>query len=83
MVEMRWIVWDESEQAPFDFARDTMGGGPRYQTVQKRKLQFRQKFDITARAGTWDSNSLAQTANYQWSEWQDVPEVIGRDPACP
>lgn len=41
-------------------------------------LQYRQMIDVTVRAGgagTWDQASLARTANYQWSEWRDVPEV--------
>ena len=46
--------------------------------VIKTKLQYRQKVDITVRAaaaGMWDDESLARTANMQWSEWKDVPTV--------
>lgn len=42
-------------------------------------LQYRQKVDVTVRAGgagTWDSASIVRTANWQWSEWRDVPEVL-------
>ena len=45
-----------------------------------RKLQYRQKIDATIRAGlgilaSWNHDSIAETANYQWSDWHDVPEV--------
>ena len=59
MIEMRWLV-----RAGWD--------GP------ERVLQYRQQIDVTIRAGgagTWDNASLARTANLQWSEWRDVPEV--------
>ena len=51
-----------------------------------RVLQYRQKIDTTIRAGgagTWDNESLARTANMQWSDWRDVPEVVERDLNCP
>ena len=59
MMEMRWLV-----RPGWD--------GP------ERVLQYRQKIDVTIRAaaaGMWDNESLARTANMQWSEWKDVPEV--------
>ena len=49
-------------------------------------LQYRQRIDTTVRAGgagTWDNESLAKTANYQWSEWRTVPIESERDPAYP
>lgn len=49
----------------------------------ERKLQYRQQIDVTFRAGQWDTASIAQTANWQWSEWRDVPLVSERDPAYP
>ena len=67
MIEMRWLV-----RPGWD--------GP------ERVLQYRQQIDITVRAGgagTWDNASIAQTANYQWSEWLDVPEIVERDMSCP
>ena len=67
MIEMRWLV-----RPGWD--------GP------ERVLQYRQQIDITVRAGgagTWDNTSIAQTANYQWSEWLDVPEIVERDMSCP
>lgn len=51
-----------------------------------RVLQYRQKIDTTVRAGgagTWDAASIARTADYQWSEWKDVPEYVERDLDCP
>jgi hypothetical protein len=49
----------------------------------ERKLQYRQQIDVTVRAGQWDTASVAQTANWQWSEWRDVPLVAERDPSYP
>ncbi len=49
----------------------------------EQKLQYRQKIDVTVRAGQWDAASIAQTANWQWSEWRDVPLVAERDPSYP
>ena len=40
-----------------------------------KKLQYRQKIDTTVRAGMWSNMKIIETANYQWTEWQDVPEV--------
>ena len=45
-------------------------------------LQYRQKIDVTIRAGMWvNTNNL--TTNLQWSEWQEVPVVAERDPSYP
>ena len=49
----------------------------------ERKLQYRQQIDVTVRAGQWDTASVAQTANWQWSEWRDVLLVAERDPSYP
>lgn len=50
-----------------------------YSTDNKsRTLQYRQRVDTTIRAGgpgTWNTESIMRTANYQWSDWADVPEV--------
>lgn len=83
MIEMRWVCTTEVETVPFDFARDTIGGKPRTQTVVKKTLQYRQKVDVTVRAGIWPADDIVRTANYQWSEWKDVPEIVERDPGCP
>jgi hypothetical protein len=48
----------------------------------ERRLQYRQQFDVTIRAGMWvNTNNL--NANMQWSEWRDVPLVAERDPSYP
>lgn len=49
----------------------------------ERVLQYRQKIDVTVRAGMWPSDELLRTANYQWSDWRDVPLVAERDPSYP
>ncbi len=39
-------------------------------------LQYRQKVDTTVRAGLdWSHDDFARTANYQWSDWSDVPTL--------
>lgn len=45
-----------------------------------RKLQYRQQYDATIRAGMWLDE---RPPNLQWSDWQDVPEVVERDMGCP
>lgn len=60
MIEMRWLV--------------RPGTGVHREQV----LQYRQMIDVTIRpalAGMFDSKGIAETANYQWSEWRDVPVV--------
>lgn len=69
MLEMRWYIRQHC-------------AGSDLQEV----LQYRQRIDIAVRAGgagTWDNESLNRTANWQWSEWQDVPWVVEADPSCP
>ena len=45
-------------------------------------LQYRQKIDVTIRAGMWvNTNNL--TTNMQWSEWREVPVVAEPDPSYP
>lgn len=41
----------------------------------EKVLQVRYMHDTTIRAGMHSSEQIAATANYQWSEWKDVPEV--------
>ena len=52
--------------------------------VGDKVLQYRQKVDVAVRAGMgWDANSLARTADMQWSAWKDVPMESEKDPNCP
>jgi hypothetical protein len=86
MMEMRWLVWQDEEYPKIPPHEIQYGRNYEKVLVTKRKLQYRQKVDMTVRAaaaGMWDNNSLAQTANYQWSDWRDVPEVVGDDLSCP
>jgi hypothetical protein len=41
----------------------------------ERVLQYRQQVDTTIRAGMWPNDQIQKTANYQWSDWIDVPYV--------
>lgn len=41
----------------------------------ERILQYRMKRDVTVWAGMPTQEQIAEHANYQWSEWTDVPEV--------
>lgn len=76
MIEMRWLEYQEEGYENLS-VREIQFGKPAVKSlVTKQKLQYRQKVDVTVRAaaaGMWDNDSLAKTANYQWSEWQDVP----------
>lgn len=48
-----------------------------YESCGVKTLQYRQKIDVTIRAGlSWTPAQLANTANYQWTEWTDVPTVV-------
>ena len=77
MVELRWLTRHiepsvtEVKEFPY-YGRDP---GTRTVTV----LQYRQRIDTTIRAGgpgTWDNAAIERTANYQWSDWHDVPTVV-------
>lgn len=86
MMEMRWLVWDDEEYPKIPPHEVQYGRKYEKVLVTKRKLQYRQMIDVTVRAaaaGMWDQKSIAETANMKWSEWRDVPEVVGADPACP
>ena len=84
MIEMRWIV-EEREQPipPADLMNWPLGKPYPVGIVRTKKLQYRQKIDVTVRAGMWPADELLRTANMQWSEWKDVPEVVERDTSCP
>ena len=86
MMEMRWLEYQVEETIVPPTHEISYGAPFEKRMVTKRKLQYRQKIDVTVRAGgagTWDNESLARTANMQWSEWRDVPEVVDRDMNCP
>ena len=86
MIEMRWLTWEEEENIVPPVHQIQFGKPFDKHMVVKRKLQYRQMIDTTIRAGgagTWDNASIARTANMQWSEWRDVPEVVERDLSCP
>ena len=83
MIEMRWIV-EEREQPipPADLMNYPIGKPYPVGIVRNKKLQYRQMIDTTIRAGgagTWDTASIARTANMQWSDWRDVPLVNESD----
>ncbi len=40
-----------------------------------KKLQYRVKYNVTIYAGMPTEEQKLKTANYQWSEWMNVPEV--------
>lgn len=46
-----------------------------YDTGEHKVLQYRQKIDSPIRAGMWDPIEAANTAQFVWSEWIDVPTV--------
>ncbi len=83
MIEMRWLTWEDEEYPHIPTHEIQFGRKYDKVRVTKKKLQYRQKIDVTIRAGMWDATSTAQTANMQWSEWMDVPTVVGDDTSCP
>ena len=86
MMELRWLTWTAEENIIPPVQHIQFGKPFDKHTVTKRKLQYRQKVDVTVRAaaaGMWDAESTARTANMQWSEWKDVPEEHDRDWNCP
>lgn len=83
MMELRWLTWDDEEYPQIPTHEIQFGRKYDKVRVTKKKLQYRQKVDVTVRAGNWSSEGIAQTANYQWSEWKDVPTVVGDDISCP
>jgi hypothetical protein len=76
-MEMRWLVWDDEEYPKIPSHEIQYDRKYEKVLVTKRKLQYRQKIDVTIRAGMQDQDFINRTANYQWSEWRDVPEIIG------
>jgi len=47
-----------------------------YESGGVKTLQYRQWVDTAIRAGlNWTPEQLANTSNYQWTEWTDVPTV--------
>lgn len=86
MIEMRWLTYEEEETIVPPVSQIRFGEPFQKVMATKKKLQYRQRVDTAVRAGgagTWDNESLARTANWQWSEWRDVPEVVERDLSCP
>ena len=48
-----------------------------YETTNiQRKLQYRVKYDTSIYAGMPTEEQKLKNANYQWSEWMDVPEIF-------
>lgn len=68
MIEVRWLKRKTGQQVinKYGFYEDGVV------TV----LQYRQQIDTTIRAGMWNNSDIVKTANYQWSDWQDVPTVV-------
>jgi hypothetical protein len=46
-----------------------------YKTNSSKTLQYRVKYNATIYAGMPTEEQKLKTANYQWSEWMNVPEV--------
>lgn len=50
-----------------------------YKTNSSKTLQYRVKYNATIYAGMPTEEQKLKTANYQWSEWMNVPEVWNVD----
>ena len=84
MIELRWLTRHVEPSATEIIEFPYYGRDPGTRTVTV--LQYRQKIDTTIRAGgpgTWDDSSIQKTANYQWSDWHDVPTVTEGTPRIP
>ncbi len=46
-------------------------------TDPEPKLQYRQQYNTTIYAGMPTEKQKLETANYEWSDWMDVPVVSG------
>lgn len=46
-------------------------------TGPEPKLQYRQQYNTTIYAGMPTEKQKLETANYEWSDWMDVPVVPG------
>lgn len=85
-IELRWYTWEEDEYPTIPSSEIQYGRTYSKVLVTKQKLQYRKMIDSTIRAaaaGMWDAKSIAQTANYKWSDWIDVPTYVGTDLSCP
>lgn len=68
MIELRWLTRKTGDQVINKYGL--------FEDGKVTVLQYRQKLDVTARAGgpgQWTASEIARTANYQWSKWEDVP----------
>ena len=61
--ELRWLVYT---------ALDAQTG----LSVTNKRLQYRVMQDVTVWAGMPTHEQKQTMANYQWSPWMDVPEIV-------
>ena len=71
MMEMRWLEYQVEETVVPEPHEISYGSPFEKRMVTKRKLQYRQKVDVTVRAGMFNNAA----PDFQWSEWRDVPTV--------
>jgi hypothetical protein len=80
--ELRWYTWDEEEyilpDGPIQYGRQAEKG-----LVTKKKLQYRVYQNVAVYAGMPSQEDMARSAKYQWSDWKDVPTVVGDNMFCP
>jgi hypothetical protein len=80
--ELRWYEWQDEEYiqptGPIQYGRKNEKG-----LVTKRKLQYRVFQNTAIYAGMPDQDFINKTATMKWSEWKDVPTVVGDDLSCP
>jgi hypothetical protein len=85
-IELRWYTWEEEEYPVIPPSQIQYGRTYDKVLVTKKKLQYRKMVDVTIRAaaaGMWDAENTAKTASWKWSEWVDVPTVVGDNMFCP
>ena len=82
MMELRWYTWDEEQyilpDGPIQYGRKAEQG-----LVTHKKLQYRVYQNVTVYAGMPSDADIARSAKFQWSDWKDVPTVVGDNMFCP
>ena len=80
--ELRWYTWEEEQyvlpDGPIQYGRKSEKG-----LVTKQKLQYRVYQNVAVYAGMPSEADMARSAKYQWSDWKDVPTVVGDNMFCP
>ena len=81
--ELRWYTWDEEDYPSIPPSQIQYGRQYDKVLVTKKKLQYRVYQNVAMYAGMPSQEDMARSAKYQWSDWKDVPTVVGDNMFCP